>query len=203
MAAWPGFLDWGGGLIWLAGPADEACGSGHTLWRRKSRRRSCHACWSRLIILKSAVLPVFHPQPAERFRLTQRIKEGFDPLRSAQSRSHVPGRSEPMETRFDLVQLADPHVKEAERIHPNLRPLRLLPGDLSDLSAAGRRARQPARPDLHDQGHAGERVGPPIRTTVRHVDRCLSCLSCMTTCPSGVNYMHLVDHARLHIRRNL
>jgi glycolate oxidase iron-sulfur subunit len=34
---------------------------------------------------------------------------------------------------------------------------------------------------------------------VLHVDRCLSCLSCMTTCPSGVNYMHLVDHARVHI----
>ena len=36
---------------------------------------------------------------------------------------------------------------------------------------------------------------------VRHVDRCLSCLSCMTTCPSGVDYMHLVDHARTHIER--
>jgi len=35
--------------------------------------------------------------------------------------------------------------------------------------------------------------------TVKHIDRCLSCLSCMTTCPSGVNYMHLVDHARAHI----
>jgi glycolate oxidase iron-sulfur subunit len=34
---------------------------------------------------------------------------------------------------------------------------------------------------------------------VKHIDRCLSCLSCMTTCPSGVNYMHLVDHARAHI----
>ena len=32
-----------------------------------------------------------------------------------------------------------------------------------------------------------------------HVDRCLSCLSCMTTCPSGVDYMHLVDIARVHI----
>ena len=37
--------------------------------------------------------------------------------------------------------------------------------------------------------------------TVKHVDRCLSCLSCMTTCPSGVNYMHLVDHARAHIEK--
>jgi glycolate oxidase iron-sulfur subunit len=38
-------------------------------------------------------------------------------------------------------------------------------------------------------------------SVVRHVDRCLSCLSCMTTCPSGVNYMHLVDHAREHIEK--
>ena len=37
--------------------------------------------------------------------------------------------------------------------------------------------------------------------TVKHVDRCLSCLACMTTCPSGVHYMHLVDHARAHIEK--
>ena len=35
--------------------------------------------------------------------------------------------------------------------------------------------------------------------TVTHLDRCLSCLSCMTTCPSGVHYMHLIDHARAHV----
>jgi glycolate oxidase iron-sulfur subunit len=40
---------------------------------------------------------------------------------------------------------------------------------------------------------------PATEEVVRHVDRCLSCLSCMTTCPSGVNYMHLVDHARAYI----
>ena len=40
---------------------------------------------------------------------------------------------------------------------------------------------------------------PADARTVKHVDRCLSCLSCMTTCPSGVHYMHLVDHARAHI----
>lgn len=40
---------------------------------------------------------------------------------------------------------------------------------------------------------------PADTNTVKHVDRCLSCLSCMTTCPSGVDYMHLVDHARIHI----
>jgi glycolate oxidase iron-sulfur subunit len=40
---------------------------------------------------------------------------------------------------------------------------------------------------------------PATAEVVKHVDRCLSCLSCMSTCPSGVNYMHLVDHARAHI----
>lgn len=42
-----------------------------------------------------------------------------------------------------------------------------------------------------------ERVPDP--KTVKHIDRCLSCLACMTTCPSGVHYMHLVDHARAYI----
>ena len=45
-----------------------------------------------------------------------------------------------------------------------------------------------------------ERV--PDENTVKHVDRCLSCLACMTTCPSGVHYMHLVDHAREYIEKH-
>ncbi|MCH2248174.1 MAG: glycolate oxidase subunit GlcF [Cognatishimia sp.] len=45
-----------------------------------------------------------------------------------------------------------------------------------------------------------ERV--PDEKTVKHIDRCLSCLACMTTCPSGVHYMHLVDHARAYIDEN-
>jgi glycolate oxidase iron-sulfur subunit len=42
---------------------------------------------------------------------------------------------------------------------------------------------------------------PADEKIVTHIDRCLSCLACMTTCPSGVNYMHLVDHARVHIEK--
>ncbi len=42
----------------------------------------------------------------------------------------------------------------------------------------------------------------PDAKTVKHIDRCLSCLACMTTCPSGVHYMHLVDHARAYIEEN-
>ncbi|MDO6584876.1 glycolate oxidase subunit GlcF [Salipiger sp. 1_MG-2023] len=41
----------------------------------------------------------------------------------------------------------------------------------------------------------------PDARTVKHIDRCLSCLACMTTCPSGVHYMHLVDHARAYIEK--
>ena len=42
---------------------------------------------------------------------------------------------------------------------------------------------------------------PADARTALHVDRCLSCLACMTTCPSGVDYMHLIDHARVHVER--
>src|SRR6202007_2142276 len=44
-----------------------------------------------------------------------------------------------------------------------------------------------------------EQDAPATETVVTHIDRCLSCLSCMTTCPSGVHYMHLVDYARQRI----
>jgi glycolate dehydrogenase iron-sulfur subunit len=47
-----------------------------------------------------------------------------------------------------------------------------------------------------------ENGGAPSPETVKHVDRCLSCLACMTTCPSSVNYMRLVDHARAYIEDN-
>jgi len=47
-----------------------------------------------------------------------------------------------------------------------------------------------------------EKRRKPSAATVKHIDRCLSCLACMSTCPSDVNYMHLVDHARAYIEEN-
>lgn len=47
-----------------------------------------------------------------------------------------------------------------------------------------------------------EKGGKPEAATVQHIDRCLSCLACMSTCPSSVNYMHLVDHAREYIEKH-
>jgi len=46
-----------------------------------------------------------------------------------------------------------------------------------------------------------EKNKPANEKIVKHIDRCLSCYSCMTTCPSGVNYMHLIDHGRSHIEK--
>jgi glycolate oxidase iron-sulfur subunit len=103
-----------------------------------------------------------------------------------------------MQTNFTLAQLADPDVAAAEQI---LRkcvhcgfctatcPTYVLLGDELD-SPRGR---------IYLIKNMLEAGAPADEQVTRHVDRCLSCLSCMTTCPSGVNYMHLVDHARAHI----
>ena len=103
-----------------------------------------------------------------------------------------------MQTEFTLAQLADPDIAASEKILRSCVhcgfctatcPTYVLLGDELD-SPRGR---------IYLLKNMLERGGPPAPETVRHIDRCLSCLACMTTCPSGVNYMHLVDHGRRHI----
>ena len=103
-----------------------------------------------------------------------------------------------MQTRFTEAQRADPDIAASEAVirtcvHCGFCtatcPTYVLLGDELD-SPRGR---------IHQIQTMLEEGGPPPPETVKHVDRCLSCLSCMTTCPSGVNYMHLVDHARAYI----
>jgi glycolate oxidase iron-sulfur subunit len=100
-----------------------------------------------------------------------------------------------MQTQFSLAQLADPQIAEADKI---LRacvhcgfctatcPTYVLLGDERDAP----------RGRIYLIKEMLERDQPATVEVTTHVDRCLSCLSCMTTCPSGVHYMHLVDHAR-------
>ena len=103
-----------------------------------------------------------------------------------------------MQTNFSAAQLADPDIAESNRIlrtcvHCGMCtatcPTFLLLGDELDSP----RGRIYLIKDMLESGR------PATAEVVRHVDRCLSCLSCMTTCPSGVHYMHLVDHARAYI----
>jgi glycolate oxidase iron-sulfur subunit len=103
-----------------------------------------------------------------------------------------------MQTNFTLAQLADPDTAVSEKI---LRtcvhcgfctatcPTYVLLGDELD-SPRGR---------IYLIKDMLENDRPGSEKVAKHLDRCLSCLSCMTTCPSGVHYMHLVDHARAHI----
>src|SRR5580704_11727539 len=103
-----------------------------------------------------------------------------------------------MRTDFTPAQLLDPDTAASEQI---LRacvhcgfctatcPTYVLLGDELD----GPRGRIYLIKNMLEAG------GPVPAETVTHIDRCLSCLACMTTCPSGVNYMHLVDHGRRHI----
>ena len=105
-----------------------------------------------------------------------------------------------MQTHFSLAALADPDTAQSEKI---LRacvhcgfctatcPTYLLTGDELD-SPRGR---------IYLIKEMLENERPADARTARHIDRCLSCLSCMTTCPSSVHYMHLVDHARAHIEK--
>jgi glycolate oxidase iron-sulfur subunit len=105
-----------------------------------------------------------------------------------------------MQTRFTAEQLGDARTAESERI---LRkcvhcgfctatcPTYVLLGDELDSP----RGRIYLVKDMLEQGRAAT---PEV---VRHVDRCLSCLGCVTTCPSGVDYRHLIEHARSHIER--
>lgn len=43
----------------------------------------------------------------------------------------------------------------------------------------------------------------PTRSVQRHLDRCLTCLNCETTCPSGVSYHHLLDIGRRQLEQQL
>src|SRR5436190_9361355 len=106
-----------------------------------------------------------------------------------------------MRTEFTLEQLTDPDIAASEKI---LRacvhcgfctatcPTYVLLGDELD-SPRGR---------IYLLKNMLEEGGPVSPDTVKHIDRCLSCLACMTTCPSGVHYMHLVNHGRRHIEEH-
>ena len=105
-----------------------------------------------------------------------------------------------MQTKFTDQQLAIPDFAESNKILRNCVhcgfctatcPTYVLLGDELD-SPRGR---------IYLMKEMLESDTPASAHVVKHVDRCLSCLSCMTTCPASVNYMHLVDHARAHIQK--
>jgi glycolate oxidase iron-sulfur subunit len=103
-----------------------------------------------------------------------------------------------VQTSFTAEQLADPHVAEADGILRKCVHCGFCTATCPTYVTLGNELDSPRGriyliKDMLENGRdADEEV-------VTHIDRCLSCLACVTTCPSGVDYMHLVDHARVHI----
>ena len=105
-----------------------------------------------------------------------------------------------MQTHFSPDQLRDPGVQESEKILRKCVHCGFCTATCPTYVTLGNELDSP-RGRIYLIKDMLENGRPADEEVVRHVDRCLSCLSCKTTCPSGVNYMHLVDHARAHIEK--
>lgn len=105
-----------------------------------------------------------------------------------------------MQTSFTLAQLADPDVAESEKILRKCVHCGFCTATCPTFVTLGDELDSP-RGRIYLIKDMLENEKPAPSRIVKHIDRCLSCLSCMTTCPSGVHYMHLVDHARTYIEK--
>lgn len=103
-----------------------------------------------------------------------------------------------MQTTFTPEQLKDPAIERSNEILRNCVHCGFCTATCPTYQVLGDELDSPrGRIYLIKDMLENDRV--PDEKVVRHIDRCLSCLACMTTCPSGVHYMHLVDHARAYI----
>jgi glycolate oxidase iron-sulfur subunit len=105
-----------------------------------------------------------------------------------------------MQTNFTPEQLRDPSVAASEKILRSCVHCGFCTATCPTYVTLGNELDSP-RGRIYLIKEMLENDRPADEKTVTHIDRCLSCLACMTTCPSGVNYMHLVDHARIHIEK--
>ncbi|MET1413890.1 glycolate oxidase subunit GlcF [Roseibium sp. HPY-6] len=105
-----------------------------------------------------------------------------------------------MQTNFTAEQLKDSHVAESEKILRKCVHCGFCTATCPTFTLLGDELDSP-RGRIYLIKDMLENDRPADDKIVKHIDRCLSCLACMTTCPSGVHYMHLVDHARAHIEK--
>lgn len=105
-----------------------------------------------------------------------------------------------MQTNFSETQLRDPSLADSEKILRKCVHCGFCTATCPTYVTLGNELDSPRGriyliKDMLENGRQAD------EKTVTHIDRCLSCLSCTTTCPSGVDYMHLIDHARVHIEK--
>lgn len=105
-----------------------------------------------------------------------------------------------MQTMFTPEQLKDPAIERSNQILRNCVHCGFCTATCPTYQILGDELDSPrGRIYLIKDMLENERM--PDEKTVKHIDRCLSCLACMSTCPSGVHYMHLIDHARDYIEQ--
>ncbi|GGO32024.1 glycolate oxidase iron-sulfur subunit [Gemmobacter aquaticus] len=105
-----------------------------------------------------------------------------------------------MQTNFSQEQLKDPGIARANQILRSCVHCGFCTATCPTYQVLGDELDSP-RGRIYLIKEMLESGRPADARTVKHIDRCLSCLACMTTCPSGVHYMHLIDHARAHIEK--
>ena len=105
-----------------------------------------------------------------------------------------------MQTNFTEAQLADPGIARANEILRACVHCGFCTATCPTYQVLGDELDSP-RGRIYLIKDMLENDRPADEKTVKHIDRCLSCLACMTTCPSGVHYMHLIDHARAHVEK--
>ena len=103
-----------------------------------------------------------------------------------------------MQTHFTLAQLSDPDMSATNDILRACVHCGFCTATCPTYVTLGDELDSP-RGRIYLMKQMFEADAPATKEVVTHIDRCLSCLSCMTTCPSGVHYQHLVDHGRKHI----
>ena len=105
-----------------------------------------------------------------------------------------------MRTEFTIAQLAEPGLQEANNILRKCVHCGFCNSTCPTFKLIGDELDGP-RGRIYLLKNLFEHELTPTKKVVKHIDRCLSCLSCMTTCPSSVNYMHLVDEGRSYIEK--
>ncbi|MBM3613723.1 MAG: 4Fe-4S dicluster domain-containing protein, partial [Alphaproteobacteria bacterium] len=98
-----------------------------------------------------------------------------------------------MQTSFSPAQLADPLMQRSNKVLRTCVHCGFCTATCPTYQVLGDERDSP-RGRIYLIKQMLESGGPADPATVRHIDRCLGCLACMTTCPSGVHYAHLLDH---------
>ena len=105
-----------------------------------------------------------------------------------------------MQTYFTEAQLADPKLAEANKILRSCVHCGFCTATCPTYQVLGDELDSP-RGRIYLIKEMLESGRPADARTVKHIDRCLSCLACVSTCPSGVDYMHLIDQARAYVEK--